>query len=622
MKSFTIVFATQKGQAKAIAELIHDSASKHGFQADFFDISKHEKKFHLNNLSNPLVFVCSTTGDGEVPEMATKTFKKLKLEQNTNALSNLNYALLGLGDTNYTQFCNGPKLFHQQFQRLGARCFYGPFWADDGTGLELTVDPFIEGLWDALEKQFEKSIEAELAKLTIKQEFTVPQLTHQTLFITYSNETFIEENKNIEEVLQCQYPLLLKAQLNHKTTLTSENAVKQCYHFTFSQIDFTEENKFDYEPGHSIDIIVQNDDNEIEELFKLLEISPEVRNKRITLKSEAEKKSTSNLVNLTNNARITLWILFKYFIDIRFGSLKKSVLRTLAEYCSNEKDKQSFLELSSKEGSKLYEEIIRENQLNLVGLFKKYSSCRPKLDHLIQLLSPLALRSYSISSYQSKDRNLNIEFIFKLVELPNGCKGVATNYLSNLNDGDTFYFLKRKLQNFTLPDDFLHKPLIMIGPGSGVAPFIGFLKLKSQTLNENNEKILYPWWLFFGCRDSQADFLFKQELLVMARDKSLLSEFFVAFSQYVSNDDRTNYHLEGSKYVQDSIRLKKTEIVDLIVNKQAYIYVCGDAKNMSKDVFNCLSELIEEEKIESIVDAKKYLIELMSTKRYRQDIWC
>jgi sulfite reductase alpha subunit-like flavoprotein len=165
------------------------------------------------------------------------------------------------------------------------------------------------------------------------------------------------------------------------------------------------------------------------------------------------------------------------------------------------------------------------------------------LDHLIQLLSPLALRSYSISSYAPRDRHLNIEFIFKLVELYNGCKGVATGYLSSLMDGDYFYFLKRNLQNFTLTNDFIHKLLIMIGPGSGVAPFIGFIKAKSHELVENEETILSPWWLLFGCRDSQADFLFKQELLTIANDKRLLSEFFVAFSQFVAKEDQNEYHL-------------------------------------------------------------------------------
>ena len=159
VKKFTIVHASQTGQAKIIAETINDQAIENGFEPKLYCISQHDKDFSLNTLNEPLVFVCSTTGDGETPEIARKCWYKLKrlnTEANKSYLANLNYALLGLGDTNYTQFCNGPKLFHKRLGELGAKCFYGPAWADDGTGLEIEVEPFKDGLWDALDEFYEK----------------------------------------------------------------------------------------------------------------------------------------------------------------------------------------------------------------------------------------------------------------------------------------------------------------------------------------------------------------------------------------------------------------------------------------------------------------------------------
>lgn len=150
-KRIVIVYATQTGQSKCIAESLHDLAIKHNFEPELYDIADHDKKFTFESVKCPLVFVCSTTGDGETPESSRKTYSKLKrVSKDAKILSNLNYALLGLGDSNYSQFCNGPKLFHKRFQDLGATCFYGPFWADDGIGMELEVEPFKEGLWNAI----------------------------------------------------------------------------------------------------------------------------------------------------------------------------------------------------------------------------------------------------------------------------------------------------------------------------------------------------------------------------------------------------------------------------------------------------------------------------------------
>ena len=95
--------------------------------------------------------VSSTTGDGEQPENAEpfwRKIKKKKLPEDTFA--HLKYTILGLGDTNYSQFCNGPKTLHDRMKQLGANTFYDPDWADDGVGLELVVEPWIENLWQPL----------------------------------------------------------------------------------------------------------------------------------------------------------------------------------------------------------------------------------------------------------------------------------------------------------------------------------------------------------------------------------------------------------------------------------------------------------------------------------------
>ena len=98
-RQLLILYASQTGQAKVIAESIHDLANEKGFESNLYCISKHDKEFELKEIKMPLIFVCSTTGDGETPETARKCFNKLKrldVTSNKTYLANLNYALLGL----------------------------------------------------------------------------------------------------------------------------------------------------------------------------------------------------------------------------------------------------------------------------------------------------------------------------------------------------------------------------------------------------------------------------------------------------------------------------------------------------------------------------------------------
>ncbi|CAF0711129.1 unnamed protein product [Brachionus calyciflorus] len=642
-----IIYATQTGQSKTIAETINDEAITNGFEPKLYNIDQFGKDFKLNEITDPLIFVCSTTGDGETPESARKCFstlKRLDTETNTNYLNNLNYALLGLGDTNYTQFCNGPKLFHKRFQELGAKCFYGPVWADDGTGLEIEVEPFKEGLWDVLDDFFKKQKKdhnkqlvensdtdklcEELNKLAIinpslSNELSVPEFVENHFTIEFLDEKKTQDENGLLKIFSILYPQsssgIFKAKIIENTKLTRDDAEKDCYDIKFL-IDSDKE-ILTYEPGYAIDVICPNDDTEVTQLLKRLRVD-DSKNKIFKLKSkDSSKKLGQTYVKITEENDINLEHFFKYCVDIRWNSLKKNFLRFLSEYCSDESEKNRLLQLSSREASEEYQSLIKENLITLLDLLNIFKSCQPPIEHLIQMLLGLNARSYSLCSSSSKQE---MEFVFNLVKFKKDLnrtyerEGLGTGYLKNLKQNDHFYLMKRKFQNFTFPDDS-EKPLIMIGPGTGIAPFIGYLREKKDILNNLN---LY---LFYGCRDPEKDFLFKNEILEDFAPNSKL--FSVSFSRFVYDekdkfvDFIEKHHVKDSKYVQDSIRFHSKEMIQLINEKNGYIYVCGDAKNMSKDVFNCFAECLCKELEMSNEQANKYLMDMIKNKRYKQDIW-
>ncbi|PKK34382.1 5-methyltetrahydrofolate-homocysteine methyltransferase reductase, partial [Columba livia] len=153
-RRFLLLYATQKGQAKAIAEEIWQQAGAHGFEAEMHCISEMDK-YNLETEKDPVVIVISTTGTGDPPDTARKFVKRI---QDTTLppdhFAHLQYGLLGLGDSEYTFFCNGGKTVDRRLQELGAQHFYDTGLADDCVGLELVVDPWIDGLWLALSEAF------------------------------------------------------------------------------------------------------------------------------------------------------------------------------------------------------------------------------------------------------------------------------------------------------------------------------------------------------------------------------------------------------------------------------------------------------------------------------------
>ena len=676
-RRITIVYASQTGQAKIIAETISDQAIRKNIETNLYCISKHDKEFSFNTLNMPLVFVCSTTGDGETPETARKCWHKLKRldsESNRSYLSNLNYALLGLGDTNYTQFCNGPKSFHKRFLELGANCFYGPSWADDGTDLELEVEPFKDKLWDALDKYFssksctntgitkiegllEERLSLKSKRLVIHDfsadiELTVPDLAECHLSIEFeANNNERSLKTSIIKYIQIIYPQssqgIFKGNLIKKSLMTTSNAEKDCVNVrflltkSFGQISDDETSnkpEFDYEPGHSIDIVCPNNEREVSLLLKRLNVSNTGQFIKIKSLNES-KKLGSNYVKLAENGNsISIDLFFKYCVDIRINCLKKSMLRMLASYCTDKEDETKLLELCSKEGSEHYLSIVKENSLTLLDILNTFESCHPSIEHLIQMLPPLTTRSYTLCSYfDKKSENIHqheMEIIFNLIDFPRNDyrtyerTGVATGYLNELKAGDSFYFLKRKLQNFTFPatTDLKQRPILMIGPGTGIAPFVSFLrsqKMHKEIASESN------LWLFYGCRSPFKDFLFKNEILTVF--SKMLSNLMLSYSR-IKYDELTesgrkdesfneNFFIPNSKYVQDSIKHHSKEIVNLLHDHNGIVYLCGDAKNMSKDVLNCITECFTKELNMTLDEAKKYLATMINTKRYKQDIW-
>lgn len=342
-------------------------------------------------------------------------------------------------------------------------------------------------------------------------------------------------------------------------------------------------------------------------------------------------------------------------------------LQTLAEYTKDETESKKLTEMCTPAGSNEYNRFINEEGKTLLGILKAFPSCKPPINRLLENLPALRPRPYSISSSPIiedelhfavsvlchdkgvcsswLEKNLSISCGQQSDDLPRSIGGMTIK--CNGTFEIPFYF--RKINSFRIPRNLL-KPIIMIGPGTGVAPFMGFLhhrhlmkhkilqarrksldecdnydhqedrsqiehlqrehSNKNSKCDELNKEILGISWLFFGCRYSTRDFLYKKQLEEYL-ENGTLTKLFTSFSR----------ETEPKNYVQNNIIKNGKELIDLMLLNEALIFVCGDAKNMKKDVKNAVERCLVIYEGKDQIEAEKIVDEWLKSDRYVEDIW-
>ncbi|XP_057284811.1 methionine synthase reductase isoform X2 [Pezoporus wallicus] len=663
-RRFLLLYATQKGQAKAIAEEIWQQAGAHGFEADMHCMSEMDK-YNLETEKDPVVIVISTTGTGDPPDTARKLVKKI---QDTTLppdhFSHLQYGLLGLGDSEYTFFCNGGKTVDRRLQELGAQHFYDTGLADDCVGLELVVDPWIDGLWHALKEVFllqkeregmnsavdavsnslsaaphvvhELNLSSEVQNLKLEDEgvkssdvfsqklvdirlvdsnrdteaslvHSVPPISESALNIPALPPEYIEvqfqdthgENPHLSSLIS--EGTVFDVPVTEAVQLTREDAVKTALLLELDIADTV----FDYQPGDAFCVMCPNNVSEVEELLRILELSEKGEYfVCVKVKQGTKKKGAARPQHIPE--RSTLKFILTWCLEIR-ATPKKAFLRALVECTSDVGEKRRLQELCSRQGASDYTRFIRDPSVCLLDLLHAFPSCKPSLNVLIEHLPKLQARSYSASSSNLYQPG-KLSFVFSIVEFaacptrPVSRRGVCTGWLAELvaaqlhanrstvdtNGGSCS---TKKISIFARPNNAFHLPadpsvpLMMVGPGTGISPFIGFLQH----------------------RDELRCFL----------ENGTLNHLKVCFSR----DSSSTAEVAPPKYVQDVIRLHAKEVARVLLKERGYFYVCGDKKHMADGVSDAVVDILSMEMEADKLEAMKFLATLREAKRYLQDVW-
>lgn len=534
-----------------------------------------------------------------------------------------------------------PRSIKKRFAELGALEFYGCAEADEVDGIESVVDPWVEGLWPALRKAMAMAtgvaapaadgvsqIADGVASVDMAEAPPLPDCRVHLMWeedaaqqqAVVEAETAATAGPSAQELAyrdaggQYSPENPFWARVRGARYLTAEVAEKRVVHL---ELDISGSG-LSYSPGDSVGVLVPNNAVLVDALLSRLKVDP------AAVFSVQPRQGSAGAAHGGTDKLLphlrwpcTVRHAFLHGVDLN-SPPRKSLLRLLAEHCSEAGDRKALLVLCGREGKGAYAKLV-EGQPNLLQLLHRYPSCCPPLDALLDLLPALAPRMYSITTApQAYPDQVHVAFTVVDVQTEWGRKkGVATTFLESAvkpllqqqgeQTGTMLAVFHRGGGAFHPPQD-VSKPWIMIGPGTGVAPFRGFLQSRRAVIKAGTAPSA-PAWLFFGCRRSDEDYLYKEELEEFVSDGTL-TKLEVAFSR----------EQERKVYVQHMMRKHGKALFDMIED-DGYVFVCGDGAAMAKDVHSCLQDIVVEHGGVDAKEAGEQLMHMTQQGRYVRDVW-
>eukprot|EP00980_Cylindrotheca_fusiformis_P021412 scaffold8266_cov97-Cylindrotheca_fusiformis.AAC.3 len=730
----------------------------------------------LNGTKHGLIVVASTTGNGDPPENCERFIRFLKRKQavESQPLRHVQYSVLGLGDTNYDQFCHNGKTIDKKLAELGGTRAVPLSCADEATGLEDVVEPWTDkvlfkitnacrGSGDiappkiekpttrtAANQEAEEEKKAEIVEQrsdsrsesaglrTVRSLLKIPDNTPMTK-VEFSLLPSLKASRSSCELFhddESEVPV--SSTMDDRATISTSSSGSQNYsmsrpfeaqiltakYLTNSSIDgaakaceqlgsdglltdkaamgarqvldaqfplegedsgilerngkrviemslsLPDDYTLEYQPGDAVGLMVANSPEAVVFVLDML------RNKHGL---HPEQK-----VSIDSTEPISVEEAIRERMDLSCVIKSKRTLFTLAQFATDEEEKNALHMLSCKkeESDFLFNEYVVNQRRSAVDIFRDFPSLQNiTLEGLVSVLPPIAPRYYSISSSPLENRDeLSLSVAFSVVDyltpslVVNGkergrrrIQGVATGYLEvlcspllcNFAEAPPMPRVKifpKPTAEFRMPSN-LATPVVLIGPGTGIAPFMGFLSHRRALLsstdstNAANTVVEGTWRggyeleaqdlpvgdkdasglsvgadfrsqqqvggvdVFFGCRHADHDWLFKDELQTLKK-QGIVTTLYTAFSR----DTTTR------EYVQDIMKNHddcKRRLTDLILHQNASVYICGEGNHMARDVQATMASLLAAnlEGDQTPEAGKAYVEEMKKRGKLVLDIW-
>ena len=540
-KEVTILFGSQTGNAKGLAQKAAKTLEGNGFQVTVSSMSDF-KPNNLKKVQNLLV-IASTHGEGDPPDNAI-SFHEFLHSKRAPKLEGLHFSVLALGDSSYEFFCQTGKDFDKRLEELGGTRLYPRFDCD--VDFDEPAAEWLEGVLGSL-----KEAQGEVA---VPSSTSAPQAVESEYSRTNPFRAEVLENIN----------------------LNGRGSNKETHHLEIS----LEGSGFTYEPGDAFGIYPENDPELVDGLLAELNWKPE---ETITINKQGDVLSLREA--LISHYEITV--------------LTKPLLEKISQLSTNE-NLRELVASGNEEKLKAY-----IDGRDLLDLVRDFGTWGESAQEFVSILRKIPARLYSIASSLSANPDEVHLTIGAVRYNTHGRerKGVCSTLCAErLEPGDTLPVFIQHNDNFKLPNN-PDAPIIMVGPGTGVAPFRAFMQEREETGAEGKT------WMFFGDQHFRTDFLYQTEWQKWLKN-GVLTKMDVAFSR--DTDEKV--------YVQHRM-LEHSKELFAWLEEGAFVYICGDEKNMAHDVHHTLIRIIETEGGMSHEKAEEYLAEMQQQKRYQRDVY-
>ncbi|MDO7907714.1 assimilatory sulfite reductase (NADPH) flavoprotein subunit [Paenibacillus sp. JX-17] len=541
-KEVTVLYGSQTGNSSNLAKKLTAQLQNEGFEVTLTSMGDF-KSNALKKVQNLLILV-STHGEGEPPDHAIAFYEFLHSKR-APKLEELRYSVLALGDTSYEFFCQTGKDFDKRLEELGAKRLA------DRADCDVDFDePAAEWMKQVLTALGENPAAAANAAAEAVS----------------SSDTAVSEYSRSNP---------FHAEVLENLNLNGRGSDRETRHVELS----LEGSNLTYEPGDSLGIYPENHPRLVEELIEAFGWNGE---ELVTVNKDGQKQTIREA--LTRQYEITI--------------LTKPLVEQLAQLTGN----AGLQELVGAGHDQLRAYLQGHDLLDLV---QDYSLIGIPAQEFISKLRKIPARLYSIASSPlafPEEVHLTVRAV-RYDHKQRERYGVCSVQLAErVSAGDKLPVFIQNNPSFKLPADSSAK-IIMIGPGTGVAPFRAFIGEREEQ-GASGES-----WLFYGDQHFSTDFLYQTEWQRWLKD-GVLTRMDVAFSR----------DTEEKIYVQHRM-LENSKDLYQWIQDGAYIYVCGDESKMAHDVHAALGTILEQEGGMSPEQASEYLTELMQNKRYQRDVY-